>query len=261
MGIFERETRARDVGNGRFQLDAPPQWSVHGNINGGWLMAAAARAALTGMSHADPLVVSGHYLVPVRPGPLEMTCEQLNQSRSRSVASVQVSQQGVMTCHFVVAATDFDQMSGESYQTLIPPTPTPRAQCRQLKREYLSNLNSRVQVFFPPESEDAAASTGYECWLQHADEAVLQPLDLLMFTDIVPAAVSSMLGPVGWTPTLELSAQIRGKPSGTCLRARVHSRTLSNGLAEEDNELWDEEGRLVLLSRQLLKVRRSPDIA
>lgn len=60
---------------------------------------------------------------------------------------------------------------------------------------------------------------------------------------------------IGWVPTITLSVQLRALRPGSRVKARVQSRSLRNGLAEEEVELWDEQDRLLALSRQLLKAR------
>jgi hypothetical protein len=78
------------------------------------------------------------------------------------------------------------------------------------------------------------------------------PLLLLLAVDALPP-VTFELGLPGWTPTLELTAHVRCRPAPGWLRIQVSNRTLSGGYLEEDAEVWDSEGRLVALSRQLAR--------
>lgn len=106
--------------------------------------------------------------------------------------------------------------------------------------------------------DDAAALIG-----QHASLPALrgwfclrdgEPLDanaVVMATDALPPAIFNSEYSPGWTPTVELSVQVRDpRPKGT-LACRFTTRYVTGGMLEEDGELWDEEGRLVALSRQL----------
>jgi hypothetical protein len=89
-------------------------------------------------------------------------------------------------------------------------------------------------------------------WLRMADRRDPDPLLLLMAVDALPP-VAFDLGLPGWTPTLELTAHVRGRPAPGWLRVSLVSRTLSGGLMEEDAEVWDSAGRLVAISRQLAR--------
>ena len=89
-------------------------------------------------------------------------------------------------------------------------------------------------------------------WLRMADGREPDPLLLLLAVDALPP-VAFELGLPGWTPTLELTAHVRARPAPGWLRVNLTSRTMSGGYLEEDAEVWDSEGRLVALSRQLAR--------
>ena len=57
-----------------------------------------------------------------------------------------------------------------------------------------------------------------------------------------------------WVPTLELTVHLRKHPKPGWLRAVFQTRVLRDGLLEEDGELWDADGDLVAMSRQLATV-------
>ena len=57
---------------------------------------------------------------------------------------------------------------------------------------------------------------------------------------------------------LELTVHLRRPPGPGWLQAAIRSRALLGGLIEEDAEVWDEDGRLVAMSRQLAQVVPDP---
>ena len=73
--------------------------------------------------------------------------------------------------------------------------------------------------------------------------------------DGFPPPVFTLFGPLGWVPTIELTVQVRRRPCPGPVQVRFRTRYLSQGVMEEDGELWDSSGELVALSRQSGKVR------
>ena len=262
MRLFDRETHATSVADGKWRIEAPAEWSITGNTNGGWIMAVATRSALEALPHGDPAVVSGFYTSPVAAGDIEVDTAVLSVGRGTSFATAEVRQDDRLCGHFGIAATDFEHLKGDSFETRRPPELPAWDDCIAIPRENSPGMETRVSQRFNPEQDwwnpdRVRGATGYECWLAHADGAELAALDMLMFVDCVPPAVFSMLGMVGWVPTVELTVQVRRRPQGKLLRAQVSSRSLSAGLVEEEVELWDESDQLVALSRQMLKVRKA----
>jgi acyl-CoA thioesterase len=70
-----------------------------------------------------------------------------------------------------------------------------------------------------------------------------------------PAIFNAELG-LGWTPTVELSVQVRNPSPSGWLACRYATKFVTDGMLEEDGELWDEAGNLVALSRQLALLPR-----
>jgi len=85
-----------------------------------------------------------------------------------------------------------------------------------------------------------------------------RPLDLralAVAADAFPPPAFHVMD-MGWVPTLELTVHFRAKPKGRWLRCRFGTRFVFGGHLEEDGEMWDEDGQLVALSRQMAIVPR-----
>ena len=74
-----------------------------------------------------------------------------------------------------------------------------------------------------------------------------------MLCDAMPPAVFAVMR-TGWVPTLELTVHVRGVPAPGWLKVGITTRAVMDGLCEEDCELWDSDGRLVAMSRQLARI-------
>jgi acyl-CoA thioesterase len=93
-------------------------------------------------------------------------------------------------------------------------------------------------------------------WFRLRDGEPLNAHAVVMATDSLAPAIFNSHYPTGWTPTVELSVQVRNPNPQGWLACRFTTRFVTDGMLEEDGELWDEEGRLVALSRQLALVPR-----
>jgi len=92
-------------------------------------------------------------------------------------------------------------------------------------------------------------------WLAFREERIYDIPALLLMADVIPPAVFVSLGLVAWVPTIELSINIRNMPHSQWLKFYSRTRFITCGLLETDGEIWDEEERLVLLSRQIAQIR------
>ena len=262
MRQFDIETAIEQVDENQYRTLAGENWAIAGNINGGWSMTVAARAAVTSLPHSDPIGVTGSYMAPVVAGEILLKVRQLSASRGTSFAQVELLQQDRLCCHFTVAASDLARMNGGTFEERTPPELPPWDECTPVARAFPSDTGFPVSMRYPPDQPTwlkdgvAPGTTSYEWWMRHNDDSAIEPLDLPTFADLIPPVVFNMLGPIGWVPTVQLALQVRRRPVGNLLKIRVQGCSLTEGLMEEDTELWDAEDRLVAISRQLMKVRR-----
>ena len=65
-----------------------------------------------------------------------------------------------------------------------------------------------------------------------------------------------LLGVIGWVPTVELTVHVRRRPAPGWLVGRFATSDLAAGRMIEDGCLWDEQGHLIVQSRQIALVRQ-----
>lgn len=97
-------------------------------------------------------------------------------------------------------------------------------------------------------------TASYEGYCVYASDPDSTPrlADAPMFLDAnVPAVLGALVS--GWVPTIDWRVDFKGHPSDNSgpLRFRFKSRRVTGGFLEEDGELWDSNGNLIALSRQL----------
>jgi hypothetical protein len=94
-----------------------------------------------------------------------------------------------------------------------------------------------------------SGSPDAEFWMRFADGREPDTLALPGMVDMALPGVFE-LGAVN-CPTVELTVHLRARPAAGWLACRVSTRYVSDGLHEEDFEIWDSTGALVAQSRQL----------
>lgn len=235
------------------------RWNIGPNPNGGYLMALAARAMLGGSGRPDPLTLTAHYLAPPSPGPATVATEVVKAGRTLATMSARLCQGAKEHLRLLGAFGDLTAQRGPTRRSAPPPDIAGPEDCvpiveltRAAGRPVLAVME-RFDLRIPPGSAwggaagDEAVITG---WIRFADGAGPTTLSLLCFADSFPPALVGTVE-VGWVPTIELTVHVRARPAPGWILGRFSTRLLVDGLFEEDGELWDSEGRLVAMSRQL----------
>lgn len=247
-------------------------WLIGQAINGGVLMALAARAAsevLGGAGHGDPLTWGAHFLSAAVTGPVEVRVEPLRLGRTVSTVSVRVLQEDgsgdgpVERVRVVGTFGDLARTEPVRRAPAAPTVPGPE-ECLPARRDaspvargivMLDRLDVRVDPATAGFAVGRPSRRGViRAWLRMADGR--EP-DVVMLPYAVDALmpVSFDLGVAGWAPTLELTGQVLGTPAPGWLLVELTTDTVVGDLVVEDACVWDSTGRLVARSRQLASVR------
>ena len=257
--------------SGHFTGQVFPQWNIGSNPNGGYLAALAVTALQQALpQHADPLSVTVHYLRPGLAGqPCEVKIDVLRTGQTLSTVRASVVQDGkarleVLACMGTLAQEPLAPLP----QLSIPmPDIPPPAQCvgRSAGAQGVQlPILDRLDILLHPDearlgATAAAGKAQVTGWLRFQDGRPPDALACLLFADAFPPAIFGLLGMVGWVPTLELTVQVRRRPSPGWMLGRFTCNDLNNGpgggLLVEDGVLWDAQGHLVAQSRQLALVR------
>jgi acyl-CoA thioesterase len=233
-------------------------WGVAGNANGGYLMAMAARAMAAAADRPHPIAINAHFLSPGRPGKVHIQTSISKVGRRFSTVRGTLSSSDRPLLELLGSFGDLGGIEGPQLVDAQPPELPPPEDCvRHLPGPsgFPPPLLAQVDLRLHP--EDATFVEGkpsgrplFRGWLRIPDEPI-DAFALLLAVDIFPPTVFNANLPMRWTPTVELSAHVRGIPVGGWLRCRFSTRFISGGMLEEDAEIWDDSGRLVAQSRQL----------
>ena len=259
MSQFLTHTAMSSQGDCRWQGEVHRGWRIGSAANGGYVLALVGRALSEALNHPDPLSINAFYLAPVVLGEVEVSAESLSETRSTHFASADLRQEGKLKLRVTAAYTDLDKLKGPDWTNVTPPdvpsmeaVQTPAMSHLEIHQSIDVRMVQGAEVF----TEDKITGTGeFIAWLAHKDGAAPDPIDLLMFVDMMPPPIFTLYGAYGWVPTVELTVQVRRKPAAGPLLARHTTRQVTRGVAETDTEIWDVSGDLVAMARQTCKVR------
>ena len=262
MSAFAQATAVEHMSGQTWRGEIIPGWRIGAVPNGGYVLAIAGRVLSQALTHPHPLSVHILYTAPTQLGPVDCEVQPLREGGSTSYAALSMRQDGELKAYVTACYSDLDRLSGESWSSVerpeipppeaVPPLGVHGIELREsLNQHYLNG----EKVFLKREPDGSGV---FEGWVSFADGEDGGLLSLLLFADAMAPPVFTVYGPLQWVPTLELSVQLRTRPAPGPVQVRFQSRYLSDGVVEEDGELWDSKGRLVALSRQTSKVRVRP---
>lgn len=259
---FVADTAVKAIENA-YTADVVDGWDVGGNANGGYLMTVAARAMADAAERPHAISLTAHFMSPAGPGPIRITPTVVKSGRRFATVRATIASQQKPLVELLGSFTDLDAIEGPVRIDAAPPDLPPPDECIRLQpgpNGFAPNMLSHVDLRLHP--DDAKFASGqpsgrplFRGWLRLIDEPV-DAFALLLAVDVFPPTVFNANLPIAWTPTLELTAHVRGLPEPGWLRCRFSTRFITGGMLEEDGEVWDESGRLVAQSRQLALLPR-----
>ena len=259
MGKFLEDTTLEAIGKNRWRANLQKGWRIGRVPNGGYVLAIVGRAISQSLNHADPLSINAFYLEPTQLGEAEVEVEILRLGKGTQFASARLYQEGNLKIIANAAYTDLDRLKGPTNTVMTMPDVPPFESIDVPKHNVLeihNTIDTRIVKGAEFFADQEPTNTGeFIAYMQYVDGAKIQPIDLLMFGDMMPPPSFTLVPNVGWVPTVEMTVQLRGKPAPGPILCRARSLTLIKGVTEQDCEIWDANGDLVAVGRQTMKVR------
>jgi acyl-CoA thioesterase len=255
---LDRATALQRDTPGRFHATIDPLWFVQTGPNGGYVAALLTRAMVAAVDDpgrpARSLTV--HYLQPAVAGAATLEVDVLRAGRSMSFLAVRLLQDGRL-----VATGSAAFGTGRSdlvFQDVHPPPDLPRADDLEPPPTppFLSPPIADRIDYRPTQPAElfSGGAAEFWCWLRLRDRAPVDAAALALYVDaMIPTLFIRATTPV-LVPTIDLTVHFRASPrpgyDGWCL-GHVRTRTVVEGFAEEDCDIYDDAGVLLAQSRQL----------
>jgi hypothetical protein len=267
VSAYDAAIAVVEVGD-RWAVDLDGSWSIGGFLNGGYRLAAMGHAAVTQTSVPDPLAVTATYLSPPTAGPAEISVVVAKQGRLSTVVEMVLNQDGRDHVRATAVLGHLDAVTGPNLE-LPAPAIAPVEECLSISDRPgpdgigLPEIFRHFDVRLAPgigwlNGARAGTAPGTEAridgWTRFADGRAADATSLLLLADAFPPAVLDRY-PASWVPTLQYSVYVRARPRSGWIQGTFRTRSMVNGLLEEDGEMFDSAGRLVVMSRQLALLR------
>jgi acyl-coenzyme A thioesterase PaaI-like protein len=264
---FAAATAVRRADGGGIAAELDPGWDVGGTIlNGGYLLAVIARAAVLDSPHPHPVAVSASYLRATGPGPVTLAVTPGPAGRTLAHRAVVLSGADGPTLSAQVPTATLGA-EPPLYSRPMPEMP-PVEECLSAQAgDDLGGhpvpevgLRRRVETRLDPATAGWAVGRPstepvMRAWVRLTDGSEPDPFTLLLFADVLPPT-SWAIGLMGWAPTVQLQVLVRALPApGWCL-VEAGASEVAGGWLDEDYRIWDSTGRLVAQSRQLARLPR-----
>lgn len=256
MGSFAHDTAVTTIEPDRFGCAIDRDWWVVAGPNGGYLAAIVVRALEARFETSErPLrSLTVHYLRGPEPGPAEVTLSVQREGRSVTFARAELSQDGrpFATAMAVLARAG----EGLDLDAAVAPEVGDPDSIESLPAVEQAPPFARHFDFRPAlHPREGEALTGG--WLRLAEDHELDaPLVAALCDSWFPAIFAVAHRPMA-VPTLDLTVHLR-RPlprPGDWVLGRYVTRTVADGLLEEDAEIFATDGELLAQSRQLALAR------
>jgi len=262
MYLFEQDIRIEQINENEFKANISSNWSINGNPDGGYLMALAAKAMMNRTKKKATPLITANFISRCVPGDIFLRVESIQESTQFSRMSASIFQDGSEKVRALgTYAAQKVVCDVERYES-GPPEIEPAETCIAIPGFENYTMFQNMDVRLDPGCAGwmegrLTEKSEFNGWISFKDGRPVDLYSILLMADSFPPAVFASQGMVAWVPTLEMSVSIRNVPeNGKRLMCRFNTNFINCGLIEEDGEIWDENGGLVAISRQIAQYRR-----
>jgi acyl-CoA thioesterase len=265
MYLFDKDILLEQKGEFDFEGIVSPNWSINANPNGGYLTAFLAAAMQKKSDKKWPVIVTANFFGKCETEKKsKVVVESISAGYSLNRYQASLIQDGVERTRAwatLMNESSCDQ-SAKRYEKDAPEMPA-REECFLFPHVPAYTLYDHMDVLLAPScagwikgESNLSPVSEQKGWIKFKDDRPWDALSLLLIADSFPPPVLASHGIVAWVPTIEYSVSIRDIPDTAWIKALFRSHYLTCDIVEEDGELWDENGKLLAISRQIAQFRK-----
>jgi hypothetical protein len=224
-------------------------------------MALLAHAMLQESAKKDTLVVTANYLHRCEIGEADLVVKNIASSRRFDRWQAVLSQQDKERVRALGTFIERNDSVTERRYDSSPPEVADLEKCVAMPFLPRFTFFDQLDVRLAPECAgwlrgeltDRMLQKG---WVRFKEPRPYDMISALMIADAFPPPVFAAYGTIAWVPTIELTVNVRNLPTTPWLKCAFRTRYIDNEILEEDGEVWDGNGELVALSRQVAQFRK-----
>lgn len=257
---LELATAIKPAGLGVAEVNLCQGWWLEGTAYGGYLAAALLRAAVAECGPGQrPRSLTVHFTGPVQPGPAGIDVRTVNAGRSSSTLTASLSQGGSCKA-FAVVAFGRDRNGPRLAEHSMPVNEPPElAEPMTIRPEVRARFPLYARFERRRFATDTLQTFDVGGWIRLSEP---RPLDCLSAVALLDSWVAAATTKVTATRMLTLVYYVQflctlpreaRSPEDYAL-AVFRSGSADNGYAEDDGELWSQDGTLLARAQQVVVI-------
>ena len=262
MHLFDEDISVAEFAPGMFKASVTANWSINGNPNGGYLMALLANAMMQTVEKTATPIITANFLTRAEPGEAEIHLERIAQSTQFDRIQASLVQGGRERIRSLGTFAKENSEGAEKRYEKSEPEIARLEDCVVVPEIPNYSLFNWVDERLDPSCAgwmmgSLAEKSEIRGWIRFKEERLIDTLSIILFADSFPPPILASQGIVAWVPSIEFSVNIRNLPKTKWLKGVFRTRFVDNGILEEDGEIWDGNGELVAISRQIAQFRKA----
>jgi len=263
MHSFDSDMNLAKNTDGAYDAVISEKWLINGSPNGGYLIALLAGAMDRVSEKKSTPVITANFISRCKPGPALIAVDRITQSSQFDRIQARIIQDGSEKVRACGTFIDPKNNGMDKRFESGPPELAPPDECFLIPSIPNYTLYDNMNILLDPccagwMKGNLADVSEHRGWISFKEKRGHDLMSVSLFADAFPPPVFVSQGPVAWVPTIEFSLNVRSIPADDGpLRAVFKTRFVSHGICEEDGELWDNNGELVAISRQISLFRKN----
>ena len=263
---FHDDITLQELSSGLFGTEIIEDYWIIVGPNGGYLGALLTNAGEMhlGLQTYQLRSITIHYLTPPKLGPVKIRVATIRAGKSVTFLRFEMTQNSkiVLVATGVWASND---KGIESPRIVIPEVPGPKDCPIPIRlTDSPTRLHEKWEIRSVNQAFDALTTTSnsrMQWWIRPKEFSPISSSLIVAAADALPPPIFFQSDTIKMAPTVDLTIHVRADINSvqwspaSWLLAEFVTNHASGGFIEEDGLIWDDDGTLLCMSRQLALAR------